>query len=377
MCQLSMHSRNCGVLWLLSFRWTSVQRLQVLCFSLLLSSLISFIVLVPVVDSSLCLQACCSSQVFQSCTWNSKGWFEAFFRCDNKYNYNFFLPNFSSVGYSLLWRKEKSITVQPDRVTVGETASFGCVLMNDFFKALVKKVERNTTSFDNFLRMYVPPGNPLKQREGEPIKVLTLYKHIQVLLTFAFCRPQKYIFWVNYYSCALDNFSRVWNNLCTITSDSVQSLSLKFIQADSLSLVFFAGNVDTWECDYCGNRRLMVQLSETTLTWGMWVWVPDAVWINWVGSRCHPGLCSSCWQGQTCDCFYWWWKLSGKNQSLQIINKCLSVKSPVKINLHIQTSLHCFSFVFNNAPKLALSCKSQFVQRRDHFWNAFIWICIK
>jgi hypothetical protein len=62
---------------------------------------------------------------------------------------------------------------------------------------------------------------------------------------------------------------------------------------------------------------------------------------------------------------------------LQIINKCLSVKSPVKINLHIQTSLHCFSFVFNNAPKLALSCKSQFVQRRDHFWNAFIWICIK
>jgi pyruvate decarboxylase len=99
--------------------------------------------------------------------------------------------------------------VQPDRVTVGETASFGCVLMKDFFKALVKKVERNTTSFDNFLRMYVPPGNPLKQREGEPIKVLTLYKHIQVLLTFAFCRPKKSIFWANYYSSALDNFSRV------------------------------------------------------------------------------------------------------------------------------------------------------------------------
>ncbi|CAM6067747.1 unnamed protein product [Sphagnum tenellum] len=91
--------------------------------------------------------------------------------------------DYSSVGYSLLWRKEKSITVQPDRVTVGETASFGCVLMKDFFKALVKKVERNTTSFDNFLRMYVPPGNPLKQREGEPIKVLTLYKHIQAMLT--------------------------------------------------------------------------------------------------------------------------------------------------------------------------------------------------
>lgn len=87
---------------------------------------------------------------------------------------------FSSVGYSLLLHKSKSITVQPDRVTIGEGMSFGCILMRDFFKALAERVERNTTSFENYERMYVPLGTLLKEKEGEPIKTRTLFKHIQV-----------------------------------------------------------------------------------------------------------------------------------------------------------------------------------------------------
>jgi pyruvate decarboxylase len=89
---------------------------------------------------------------------------------------------FSSVGYSLLWSKAKCITVQPDRVTIGETASFGCILMKDFLEALAQRVEKNTASLENFMRMHVPSGIPLKQKEGEPIKVLTLFKHIQVVI---------------------------------------------------------------------------------------------------------------------------------------------------------------------------------------------------
>jgi len=84
------------------------------------------------------------------------------------------------VGYSLLLHKSKSITVQPDRVTIGEGMSFGCILMRDFFNALAERVERNTTSFENYERMYVPPGTLRKEQEGEPIKTLTLFKHIQV-----------------------------------------------------------------------------------------------------------------------------------------------------------------------------------------------------
>jgi hypothetical protein len=54
--------------------------------------------------------------------------------------------------------------------------------MKDFLEALAHRVEKNTSSLDNFMRMHVPSGIPLKQKEGEPIKVLTLFKHIQVAI---------------------------------------------------------------------------------------------------------------------------------------------------------------------------------------------------
>ncbi len=101
---------------------------------------------------------------------------------DDKFKFKSHCFGFSSVGYSLLWSKAKCITVQPDRVTIGETASFGCILMKDFLEALTQRVEKNTASLDNFMRMHVPSGIPLKQKEGEPIKVLTLFKHIQVVI---------------------------------------------------------------------------------------------------------------------------------------------------------------------------------------------------
>ncbi len=79
----------------------------------------------------------------------------------------------------------------------------------------------------------------------------------------------------------------------------------------SVKFSFFAGDVDTRECGFSRDGRLMVQLSKTTITWRMWVWISNAVWINWVGRWCNSGLCSSCWQGQACYFLYWGWKLSG------------------------------------------------------------------
>jgi len=87
----------------------------------------------------------------------------------------------SSVGYSLLCKKEKTITVQPGRVVIGNGAAFGSVLMKDFLEALSKRVKRNSTAYDNYLRMYVPSGVPLKQKANEPLKTVNLFKHIQVL----------------------------------------------------------------------------------------------------------------------------------------------------------------------------------------------------
>ncbi|KAJ7294355.1 hypothetical protein O6H91_20G032800 [Diphasiastrum complanatum] len=92
--------------------------------------------------------------------------------------------DYSSVGYSLLVKRERSIIVEPDRVTVGNGPAFGCVLMKDFLEALAKKLKKNTAAYDNFCRMFVPLGSVLSKAEGdEALRVNVMFKHIQNMLT--------------------------------------------------------------------------------------------------------------------------------------------------------------------------------------------------
>ncbi|KAI9077751.1 hypothetical protein K1719_040237 [Acacia pycnantha] len=91
--------------------------------------------------------------------------------------------DYSSVGYSLLLKKEKAIIVQPDRVVIGNGPSFGCVLMSDFLGALAKRLKHNDTAHKNYSRIYVPEGHPLKSAPKEPLRVNVLFDHIQKLLS--------------------------------------------------------------------------------------------------------------------------------------------------------------------------------------------------
>ncbi|XP_057815330.1 pyruvate decarboxylase 2 [Cryptomeria japonica] len=91
--------------------------------------------------------------------------------------------DYSSVGYSLLLKKEKAIIVQPNRVTVTNGPTFGCVLMKDFLEALAKKLKRNATAFENYQRIFVPHGVPLKGAPNEALRVNVLFKHIQAMLS--------------------------------------------------------------------------------------------------------------------------------------------------------------------------------------------------
>lgn len=88
--------------------------------------------------------------------------------------------DYSSVGYSLLIKKEKLLTVQPNRVTIANGPSFGWVFMADFLSALAKKLKENSTALENYRRIFVPPGIPLKCEKDEPLRVNVLFKHIQV-----------------------------------------------------------------------------------------------------------------------------------------------------------------------------------------------------
>ncbi|KAI3892155.1 hypothetical protein MKX03_037702 [Papaver bracteatum] len=91
--------------------------------------------------------------------------------------------DYSSVGYSLLIKKEKAVIVQPNRVTIGNGPSFGCVHMADFLTALALKLKKNTTAMENYQRIFVPHGIPLKREINEPLRVNILFKYIQEMLS--------------------------------------------------------------------------------------------------------------------------------------------------------------------------------------------------
>lgn len=89
--------------------------------------------------------------------------------------------DYSSVGYSLLLKKQHMIIVNPDRVFVCGKAEFGCVLMKDFVEKLAEKITPNPNSFDNFKRINIPDGVLPSSEAGSPLRVNILFKHIQVL----------------------------------------------------------------------------------------------------------------------------------------------------------------------------------------------------
>lgn len=91
--------------------------------------------------------------------------------------------DYSSVGYSPLLKKEKAIIVQPNRVAVADGPAFGCVLMEDFLRALAKRVTCNTMAHDNYHRISSPGGEVLEYQPDEPLKVNALFKHIQNMLS--------------------------------------------------------------------------------------------------------------------------------------------------------------------------------------------------
>ncbi|XP_010558370.1 PREDICTED: pyruvate decarboxylase 1-like [Tarenaya hassleriana] len=91
--------------------------------------------------------------------------------------------DYSSVGYSLLLKQEKAIIVQPDRVTIANGPAFGCILMSDFLRELAKRIKRNATAYENYCRIFVPEGKPLKCHPKEPLTVNIMFQHIQQMLS--------------------------------------------------------------------------------------------------------------------------------------------------------------------------------------------------
>ncbi|KAK8615379.1 hypothetical protein V6N13_069151 [Hibiscus sabdariffa] len=91
--------------------------------------------------------------------------------------------DYSSVGYSLLLKKEKAVVVQPNRVVIANGPAFGCILMKDFLQELAKKLNHNATAYENYQRIFVPDGVPPKSDPKAPLRVNIMFQHIQKMLS--------------------------------------------------------------------------------------------------------------------------------------------------------------------------------------------------
>ncbi|XP_024975461.1 pyruvate decarboxylase 1 isoform X2 [Cynara cardunculus var. scolymus] len=54
---------------------------------------------------------------------------------------------------------------------------------SDFLQGLAKRLTKNTTAYENYHRIYVPDGSPLKCEPKEPLRVNILFQHIQKMLS--------------------------------------------------------------------------------------------------------------------------------------------------------------------------------------------------
>ncbi|MEW5303176.1 MAG: hypothetical protein WDW36_005894 [Sanguina aurantia] len=93
--------------------------------------------------------------------------------------------DYTTVGYSLLLKPEKTIAVGADRVTICGGQTFGCVQMSDFLGALATRLKPNDNGFVAYQRMHVPLLAPGKQPDAEPVHTKVIFKHVQ-----AYLRPE-------------------------------------------------------------------------------------------------------------------------------------------------------------------------------------------
>lgn len=78
--------------------------------------------------------------------------------------------------------KDKTIIVQPDRVS--RMGWHLVVLMKDFLTELVTRLKHNNTAYENYHRIFVPVGHPLKTVEPkQPLRVDVLLQYIQNMLS--------------------------------------------------------------------------------------------------------------------------------------------------------------------------------------------------
>ncbi|KAJ9140556.1 hypothetical protein P3X46_031189 [Hevea brasiliensis] len=86
------------------------------------------------------------------------------------------------VGHSLIFNKKKAIIAEPERVTIPNMPVLWRVRLKKFLEKPAKRLDHNTSAYENYQRICVPEALTLQSELNEDLKVNVLVKHIQKML---------------------------------------------------------------------------------------------------------------------------------------------------------------------------------------------------
>ncbi|KAJ9140555.1 hypothetical protein P3X46_031188 [Hevea brasiliensis] len=88
----------------------------------------------------------------------------------------------SSVGHSLVFNKRAAIIAEPERVIIPNMPVFWRVPLKIFLEKLAKRLDHNTSAYENYQRICVPEALPLQSDPSEDLKTNIMFGHIQKML---------------------------------------------------------------------------------------------------------------------------------------------------------------------------------------------------
>ncbi|KAF2282320.1 hypothetical protein GH714_043849 [Hevea brasiliensis] len=88
----------------------------------------------------------------------------------------------SSVGHSLVFNKRAAIIAEPERVIIPNMPVFWRVPLKNFLEKLAKRLDHNTSAYENYQRICVPEALPLQSDPSEDLKTNIMFGHMQKML---------------------------------------------------------------------------------------------------------------------------------------------------------------------------------------------------
>ncbi|CAN0892426.1 Pyruvate decarboxylase 1 [Linum grandiflorum] len=85
----------------------------------------------------------------------------------------------------VVFKQEMAVIVQPERVAIANGPAFGCIVMNEFLKALTEKLTPNSAAYEEHVNSSNPEQEDADDHEQatDHVKAKVLFKHMEKMLS--------------------------------------------------------------------------------------------------------------------------------------------------------------------------------------------------